>query len=80
MKTKSASEANGHFSQLLREASGGEVIVITSRGWAVTTLGPSRESAGQRAVARRALLARISAAEPGGPRDWVRDELYDDPT
>jgi antitoxin (DNA-binding transcriptional repressor) of toxin-antitoxin stability system len=39
MKTISAAEANRHFSEVLRAATQGQTILITSRGRPVATLG-----------------------------------------
>lgn len=77
MKTVTASEANRHFSRLLREAARGETISVISRGKTVATLAPVDEQHALRQKARQALLERLKAAEATGARAWRRDELYD---
>jgi prevent-host-death family protein len=77
MKTVSASEANRHFSQVLRQATLGETIVITSRGKAVATLGPARQPQQDRQAAKEALFARLREQQASGKRNWTRDELYE---
>ncbi|MBM0106664.1 type II toxin-antitoxin system prevent-host-death family antitoxin [Steroidobacter sp. S1-65] len=78
MKTISAAEANRHFSEVLREATRGQTILITSRGKPVATLGPASGRLQVRAAARDALLARLSKRKGGGARNWERADLYDD--
>lgn len=75
----SASEANRSFSALLRRVAKGQRFTVQAHGRPVASLGPaSEEPGGRKAVARRALLNRLSAQPPTGePRTWRRDELYD---
>lgn len=77
MKAVSAADANRHFSDVLRRASRGETIVITSRGKAVATLRPASQLRQERKHARAALLTRLAKLKPSGKRVWTRDELYD---
>ena len=78
MKTISAAEANRHFSEVLREATRGQTILITSRGKPVATLGPASGRPQVRTAARNALLARLGKRKASGARRWVRADLYDD--
>ncbi len=78
MKTISAAEANRHFSAMLREATRGQTILITSRGKPVATLGPASEKPQIRAAAKAALLTRLSKRKASGERNWVRADVYDD--
>jgi len=78
MKTISAAEANRHFSEVLREVTRGQTILITSRGRPVATLGPASDRPQVRAAAKEALLARLSKRKASGARNWVRADLYGD--
>ena len=78
MKSVSATEANRHFSSLLREVSRGVRITVTSRGKPVATIsGADRVEHKERAAAKRALLSRLRATKATGMRGWSRDELRD---
>ena len=78
MKSISASDANRHFSAILREVSKGAKITVTSRGKPVAVIAPADPNATRaRAAAKRALLSRLRAMPVVGHRAWTRDELYD---
>ena len=77
MKTITASDANRHFSTLLRKVATGEVITVLSRGKPVATIAPARSTSGEREAAKLNLLERLHQQSPGGARDWTRDELYE---
>jgi prevent-host-death family protein len=77
MKTISAAEANRHFSEVLRQATHGATILITSRGRAVATLGPAKGQSKVRAAARSTLLQRLEKQKPSGKRNWTRADLYE---
>ncbi len=77
MKTISASDANRHFSSVLRDVAAGESITILSRGKPVAMISPVEQHQDEREVSRRALLARLEKCKPVGSRDWSRDELYE---
>lgn len=77
MKTFSASDANRHFSRLLREVAQGETVTVLSRGKPVATIAPAGLNRGCRDQAKRALLSRLRQQKPTGGRDWSRDELYE---
>ena len=79
MRRVSAADANRHFSKILRAATEGETIVVTSHGTPVVTIAPV--SAGsdldRRRAARLALLERL-AADPVAPSGRVtRDDGYE---
>lgn len=76
MKIISAAEANRQFSDVLRRATRGEIILITSHGKAVATLGPANVQSPTRAAARSSLFARLKRQKASGKRDWNRDDLY----
>jgi prevent-host-death family protein len=78
MKAITAAEANRRFSEVLRRASRGESVLITSRGKAVATLIPATQVRQDRQSAKAALLARLARRKATGKRNWTRDELYDD--
>lgn len=79
MKTVSNSDANRHFSRVIRQvAEEGEEFVVLSRGRPVAVISPFKGDGRQRELARAALLERLHAQAPSGRRAWTRDELYDD--
>ncbi len=77
MKSISASEANRHFSSLLREVAQGDGVVVTSRGRAVATITSANAETPQREEARKRLLGRLKNQPASGNREWSREELYD---
>jgi prevent-host-death family protein len=77
MKTIAASEANRHFSAVLREVAQGEQVVVLARGKPVAKIVPVEGSESAREDARVALLARLGSQSPTGRREWSREELYD---
>jgi prevent-host-death family protein len=77
MTTISAAEANRHFSQVLRQVTQGETLIVTSRGKPMATIAPITRQAG-RSLAKRQLLARLASQPPAGDRSWTRAELYED--
>jgi len=78
MKTITAANANRGFSNLLREVSKGEEIIILSRGTPVAKITSVNSEALQKNTMKILLLSRLKAQEVTGYRDWTRDELYDD--
>ncbi len=78
VKTVSASDANRHFSSLLREVAKGESITVLSRGKPVATIIPAGSRGGEREAARRSLIGRLRNRKPAGARKWTRQDLYDD--
>lgn len=77
MKAISAADANRHFSQVLRRATRGETIVITSRGKPVAALGPCTTRTQARDAAKSTLLERLKKQKAVGKRNWVRNDLYE---
>ena len=77
MKTMSASEANRHFSSLLRAVAGGESVTVLSRGKPVAMVVPVESGEDERERARQALFTQLENRQPSGARDWTRDDLYD---
>jgi len=80
MGSISASEANRHFSALLRRVQQGETVTITSRGRVVAEMRPATPTKDEaaRKTAWRALLEHLREARPFeavGP--WTREELYE---
>jgi prevent-host-death family protein len=78
MENISASDANRHFSKVLRQVSQGDVVTITSRGKPVASIIPAHRQQAQHSAARKSLLNRLRQQKITGERNWTRDELYDD--
>jgi len=74
-KAISASEANQHFSELLREVSEGESFTVMSRGRAVARVSPIDRQAEKRAVGR--LLAFVASLPVRHSGHWSRADLYE---
>lgn len=78
MATITAAEANRAFSSLLRRASAGETVIVTSRGRPVAQIGPVREDVAAKEAAWQKLLTRLANQEPTGRlTPWTREDLYD---
>ncbi len=71
----SASEANQHFSELLREVAAGESFTVMSRGRAVARVLPVDRQQEKRSVGR--LLDFCSALPIRHSGNWSRDDLYE---
>ena len=71
----SASEANQHFSELLREVSEGESFTVMSRGRPVARVTPVDRLAEKHSVRR--LLDFVSALPVRHSGDWSRGDLYE---
>jgi len=78
MKTITASNANRGFSNLLREVSKGEEIMILSRGTPVAKIVSVKSTALQKKATKNLLLSRLKAQGVTGPLNWTRNELYHD--
>ena len=74
-KAISASEANQHFSEMLRAVQQGESYVVLSRGRAVARLVPVDEAEGRRSVG--ALLDYLETVPRRHGGRWKRADLYD---
>jgi prevent-host-death family protein len=70
-----ASEANQHFSELLRDVADGQSFTVTSRGRPVARVLPIDRHEESRSV-RRLLkfLANLPVRHSG---NWSRDDLYE---
>lgn len=70
----SASEANQHFSRMLRDVLRGESFIVMSRGRAVARVGPVNEAETSQPVEQ--LLAFLEAQPRRDAGCWIRDDLY----
>jgi prevent-host-death family protein len=77
MKIVTATEANRHFSEFLKEASEGEEIKIESRGKLIAELTPIRKADKSQLAARHLLFERLHKNKPLVVENWAREELYD---
>lgn len=71
----SSSEANQHFSEMLRDVQGGETFVVTSHGRPVAKIVPIVADAQRRSV--DALLGFLQDLPRRRAGSWTRDSLYD---
>lgn len=71
----SASEANQHFSELLRDVSEGESFTVISRGRPVARVLPVDRHQEKRSVQR--LLAFVAGLPVRHSGEWSRDDLYE---
>ncbi|MCW2338481.1 prevent-host-death family protein [Sphingobium sp. B2D3A] len=74
-KAITASEANQHFSELLREVSEGESFTVMSRGRPVARVLPIDRH--QEAQSVRNLLAFVADLPVRHAGAWSRDDLYE---
>jgi prevent-host-death family protein len=70
----SASEANQHFSEMLREVQQGEAFVVMSRGRAVARVVPVETKSD--AAALHGLLTYLDRLPSRHVDPWTRDDLY----
>lgn len=77
MKIVTATEANRHFSEFLKEASEGEEIKIESRGKIIAELTPIRKADRSQLAARNLLFKRLRRNKPIVVENWTREELYE---
>lgn len=71
----SASEANQHFSELLRDVAEGESFTVTSRGRPVARVVPVDRDHDGRLV--RKLLEFVDTLPMRRSGEWTRDALYE---
>ncbi len=71
----SASEANQHFSEMLRDVADGESFTVMSRGRAVARVSPVDRDRDRRSVDR--LLEFIDALPVRHSGEWNRADLYE---
>lgn len=77
MERVTATEANRHFSEILKRVSEGEEIQIESRGKLIAELTPARKANKSQLSARQRLFERLSKSETVVVGDWAREDLYD---
>jgi prevent-host-death family protein len=73
-KYVSATEANQHFAEVLRDVAAGESVTVTSRGKAVAKISPP-DAEKKRDISK--LLEFMKSNPPVVIGPWTRDELYD---
>ena len=72
----SASDANQHFSEMLREVQEGETFVVTSRGRPVAKVTPV-DDLDRQGPALDALLDFVAALPRRRADAWRRENLYE---
>ena len=70
-----ASEANQHFSELLRDVAEGQSFTVTSRGRPVARVLPINRKEESRSV--RGLLKFLASLPVRHSGKWSRDDLYE---
>lgn len=70
-----ASEANQHFSELLRDVADGQSFTVTSRGRPVARVLPIDRQEESRSVRR--LLKFLAGLPVRHSGNWSRDDLYE---
>lgn len=70
-----ASEANQHFSELLRDVADGQSFTVTSRGRPVAHVLPLDRDEERRPVVR--LLKFLASLPVRHSGSWSRDDLYE---
>ncbi len=70
-----ASEANQHFSELLRDVADGQSFTVTSRGRPVARVMPIDRQEESRSVRR--LLKFLASLPVRHSGSWSRDDLYE---
>ena len=76
----SASDANQHFSEMLRDVSEGESFTITSDGHAVARVTPVERPSQDRPAQQQALerlLDYVATLPRRYSGDWKREDLYE---
>ncbi len=71
-----ASDANQHFSELLRDVQEGETFVVTSRGRPVAKVTPA-DDLDRQGPALDALLDFVAALPRRRADSWRREDLYE---
>lgn len=71
----SASDANQHFSEMLRDVQDGESYVVMSRGRPVARVVPIDRDSQRRSV--NTLLEFVQQLPRRHAGEWTRDDLYD---
>jgi prevent-host-death family protein len=71
-----ASDANQHFSEMLREVQDGQTFIVTSRGRPVAKVTPV-DGLDAQAPALNALLDFVAALPRRRAPAWRREDLYE---
>lgn len=77
-ETVTATEANRHFSELLRKVQAGKSVTILSRGRPVATIAPVMDELDDETIRKQTELMAYLKSRPitiTGP--WTREELYE---
>jgi prevent-host-death family protein len=78
MRSVTAREANRAFSRILKEAEGGEPVVITRRGQPVAIIAPYRAAdAQERKHVIEHIVALMRRGLPIGGKRFSRDEMHE---
>ena len=78
MRSVTAREANQAFSRILKEAEGGERVVITRRGQPVAVIAPYRApNTREREQAIDHIVALMRRGLPIGGKRFTRDEMHE---
>ena len=78
MRSVTAREANQAFSRILKEAEGGQSVVITRRGQPVAVIAPYRAADGrERERAIEHIVTLMRRGLPIGARDFTRNEMHE---
>jgi prevent-host-death family protein len=72
-----ATEANQHFSEILREVGAGDSVTVTSRGKPVARIVPADAEKKGSDLTKLMAFMKDQPVKVIGP--WTRDELYDRP-
>jgi prevent-host-death family protein len=70
-----ATEANQHFSEILREVGAGDSVTVTSRGKPVVRIIPADSEKKGSDLTKLMAFMKDQPVKVIGP--WTRDELYD---
>jgi prevent-host-death family protein len=70
-----ATEANQHFSEVLRDVAAGESVTVTSRGKPVARIVPTESKQKKKSTAE--FLAYLESQPNIVTGPWKREDLYD---
>jgi prevent-host-death family protein len=74
-KYVTATEANQHFAEVLRDVAAGESVTVTSRGKAVAKISPPDKK--QKKNSTEEFLAYLESQPIIYGKPWKREDLYD---
>ncbi len=75
-RTVTATEANQHISEIMREVRGGKTVTVTSRGKPILHMIPAEQQP-RKKPDWETLWARMDEMNQIVTGPWTRDELYD---